>query len=464
MTRAAYPYLPWSGGNPGAVRILGINPWITDFAAFNLWSRPVGLLACLSMVRDAGAAIALMDCLDPTWEGVRWPRPGRYGTGHYPKQELEPPEALAFTGRRYSRYGLDRAMVREALARLDPAPDAVMVSSVMTYWYPGAIDALSLARELWPDAVRILGGPYATLCADHALRHARPDLLVRGSLETPANWAQLWAALGWDAPPLPDRAGLNLALDLYNDPGYAPVLGSRGCPFSCDYCASRALYPGFTQSGPGPVLASMEAEQARGVRDFAFYDDALLVAPDRWLWPVLDAAADRWPQVRLHTPNAMHVRSLTPDACSRLKRGGLTTVRLGLETTDFDRRHDVKLTRREWEDGARNLVDAGFDLADIGVYILFGLPGQDLTSVEAAVRHVREFGFRPHLAHYTPIPGSPMFEAARRASPYPIAEEPLFQNNSIWPCVPGGFDWDQAARWKGLLQGLPAPGHNPAAG
>jgi radical SAM superfamily enzyme YgiQ (UPF0313 family) len=189
------------------------------------------------------------------------------------------------------------------------------------------------------------------------------------------------------------------------------------------------------------------------VRDFAFYDDALLVNPDRWLWPVLERIASADLDLRLHTPNAMHVRHLTPEVCARLKAAGLTTVRLGLETTDFDHRHDVKLTREQWEAGARNLLAAGFDLDDIGVYILFGLPGQDLGNVEQAVRHVRGYGFRPHLAHYTPIPGSPMFDTACAASPHPLKDEPLFQNNSIWPCVPGGFDWDEARRWKRLLHG-----------
>eukprot|EP00828_Plagiopyla_frontata_P032126 TRINITY_DN41935_c0_g1_i1.p4 TRINITY_DN41935_c0_g1~~TRINITY_DN41935_c0_g1_i1.p4 ORF type:complete len:133 (-),score=44.31 TRINITY_DN41935_c0_g1_i1:52-450(-) len=83
--------------------------------------------------------------------------------------------------------------------------------------------------------------------------------------------------------------------------------------------------------------------------------------------------------------------------------------------------------------------------------------GQDLSGVEQAVDHVRSFGFRPHLAHYTPIPGSPLFSEAVLASPYPVAEEPLFQNNSIWPCVPGGFNWDEAARWKDILHGKQGP-------
>lgn len=459
MTRPVFPHIPRSSlpGREDGPFVLGINPWITDFAAFNVWSRPAGLLACLDMLRAAGASVALLDCLDPTWRsdperGLKWPKTGKYGTGHYPKEAIAPPTPLAFMDRRYSRYGLPRQRIVEALEALDPVPDAVLVTTIMTYWYPGALDILDVCAELWPDTPRFLGGTYATLCGDHARTHAKAHLL-QGPLETSANWARLCDLIDFDAVQTAVNTALSLALDLYADPAYSILLGSRGCPFHCEYCASHALYPHFRQGAPNAVMATIRAEYDRGVRDFAFYDDALLVNPDRWLWPVLDRIAGSDMDLRLHTPNAMHVRHLTPEVCARLKAAGLTTVRLGLETTDFDHRHDVKLTREQWEAGARNLVAAGFDLDDIGVYILFGLPGQDLGNVEQAVRHVRGYGFRPHLAHYTPIPGSPMFDTACAASPYPLGDEPLFQNNSIWPCVPGGFNWDEARRWKQLLHG-----------
>lgn len=448
--RPAFPHIPWTRGD--GPRILGINPWITDFAAFNVWSRPVGLLACLDMVRAAGASVALLDCLDPTWADTKWPRPGRYGTGRYPKETIDTPEPLAFMDRRYSRYGLDRGRVREALAELVPRPDAVLVSTIMTYWYPGSLDILDICAELWPDTPRFLGGGYATLCPEHAAHHADAHL-IKGPLERPDNWESFWRSIKTAPPKIPEYAGLSLALDLYADPAYSVILGSRGCPFACEYCASRVLYPDFTQGDHDRITSGIRAEYGRGARDFAFYDDALLINPDRWLWPVLDAIAESGLDLRLHTPNAMHVRRLSADVCRRLKRAGLHTVRLGLETTDFDHRNDVKLTREEWERGAGNLLEAGFDLDDIGVYILFGLPGQDMDNVRRAVRHVRAYGFRPHLAHYTPIPGSPMFKQALRSSPYPLADEPLFQNNSIWPCVPGGFNWEQARKWKDLLHG-----------
>ena len=165
MTRPQFPEIAWSGSGTGP-RILAINPWIFDFAAFNVWSRPVGLLACLDMLRGAGATVALMDCLDRTWENVKWPKPGKYATGHYPKEELPLPDELSFMDRRYSRYGLPRDVVREALASLDPAPDAVMVSSIMTYWYPGALDALS-----WPRN----SGPTLPVCWAAATPHSVPN-------------------------------------------------------------------------------------------------------------------------------------------------------------------------------------------------------------------------------------------------------------------------------------------------
>jgi hypothetical protein len=68
----------------------------------------------------------------------------------------------------------------------------------------------------------------------------------------------------------------------------------------------------------------------------------------------------------------------------------------------------------------------------------------------ATIDQVKKWGLRPELAHYTPIPKSRLFDRACEVSPFPLATEPLTQNNSIWPCVPGGFSWEKVTWWKKL--------------
>ncbi len=57
---AAFPALT-SAGSP---RILLVNPWIHDFAAYDFWATPLGLLTLGAMLRDHGARVSYVDCLD----------------------------------------------------------------------------------------------------------------------------------------------------------------------------------------------------------------------------------------------------------------------------------------------------------------------------------------------------------------------------------------------------------------
>ena len=81
-----------------------------------------------------------------------------------------------------------------------------------------------------------------------------------------------------------------------------------------------------------------------------------------------------------------------------------------------------------------------------------GLPGQRVEEVEESIIFVEETGARPILVEYSPIPGTPMFEKARKMSYYDIANEPLFQNNSILPCHWEGFSRADFRRLKERLR------------
>ncbi|HDQ40713.1 MAG TPA: radical SAM protein [Desulfonatronum sp.] len=430
-------------------RILGINPWIYDFAAFNLWSRPVGLLACLSMLRRAGASVDLLDCLEPADESGFWPSTRNNGTGRYPKTLIPKPNALRFIPRNFGRYGLPPAHVESVLKRFASPPDAVLLSCVMTYWYPGITAMIRLVRRIWPRTPIILGGIYATLCPDHA-QGQEADLVLPGPLELADNWKSFWRFLGCEPPLLPRNAGFELALDLYARPDFSVLLGSRGCPFACPYCASKQLFTGYWHQSAFDLAQALAKESARGVRNFAFYDDALLVDAKDWLIPFMEKLSRNNVSFRFHTPNAVHIRYLTPALCQLMRRAGFQTIRLGLETSAFEARLDEKLNVEHWVAALEALFATGFTAEQIGAYVLFGLPDQDMDEVRETIRFVRSSGLRPHLAFYSPIPGSALFSRACETSSYPLKDEPLFHNPSLWPCVPGGFSWQARDQWRRL--------------
>jgi hypothetical protein len=385
------------------------------------------------------------------WSDIAWPKTRRFGHGPWPKKQVPAPSILGHVPRRYSRYGHASWRIRLALQNLTPSPDAVLIGTGMTYWYPGAVAAAHMVRSIWPHTLIIAGGVYASLCPEHARGQDCFDLILPGPLEDMKNWQSLWSTLKASPPPVPKKSGLGLDLSAYPEPEFSVIMGSRGCPYSCAYCATSILNPGFKQKEAEDVIFEVNQELKKGVADFAFYDDALLVKPQAWLIPLLNHLIQTQSRARLHTPNAMHVRHITPDLARLLKRAGLQTVRLGLETSDFSHRLDTKLTSKEWDNGLNSLFAAGFSPNQIGAYILFGLPEQDDKSVQAAIDLAQSFGIRPHLAQYSPIPGTALFARAQAHCPYPLQEEPLFQNNALWPCIPGGFSWKKHEQWKRRL-------------
>jgi radical SAM superfamily enzyme YgiQ (UPF0313 family) len=433
--------------------LLIINPWVYDFAAYDYFARPLGLLYLASFLSHQGYEVHLLDCLDTPHS-----RPGPWGGGRYPKEIIPTPPPLQKIPRRYGRYGISESVFRARLAAA-PRPDAILVTSLMTYWYPGVQAAIRLAREQFPGTPVILGGIYATLCPEHAREHSGADFFITGPGEE-AIGRQL-AALGLPGPegghPGPPLLLDDLpypALDLLSHLTYLPILTSRGCPLDCDYCASRLLQPQFQRRQPLAVVEEILYRQERlGLRDIAFYDDALLLDAENHLLVILEGLASKGISCRCHTPNGLHARLITREVAGWLKRARFSTLRLGVETTALGpARLDHKLQAGELEAAIHHLREAGFPGEEIGVYLLIGLPEQEEEEVISSIRRVKELGGAPILAQYSPIPGTALWPRAVASSRYDLARDPLFHNNSLFPCWPQ-FSWERYTRLKRLAAG-----------
>jgi hypothetical protein len=428
-----------------------INPWIYDFAAYDMWSKPLGLLYVAGFLRECGFDIQVIDCMDVHATGMKefssqaHPVRRLYGTGKFWRKEIPKPAPLAHINRTYSRYGIAKQLFIQKLLKIED-PSAILVTSLMTYWYPGVREAINLAKETYPGLPVILGGAYARLCKEHAVMSSCADCVVsEGTIhdQVPLLGALkqfgIYAPKGYhsvDGTPWP-------AFDLLRKLDYICIATSTGCPYRCHYCGSRFLNPTFTRRKPSEVIEEIRYWNEKfGVKDFAFYDDALLVDSVSHIKIVLNGLMESGLPLRFHTPNALHVREISQEIAGLLYRSGFRTIRLGLETADIGLHNDLdrKVSDGEFERAVRNLTNAGFDSRDIGSYILMGLPGQSVESVVNTLNFVADTGTSPYLAEYSPLPHTPLWQKAIACSDYDIAAEPLFHNNSLLPC------WDEEKR------------------
>lgn len=428
--------------------IIFINPWIYDFAAYDLWSKPVGLLYLASYLGRCGYNVRLIDCLgvhNPYMKdsGLKSPKRRAYGTGKFWKQALPKPIEFNRINRPYNRYGITPEVLERELKSLK-TPDVFVVTSLMTYWYPGVRDTIRLIKDIYPDVPVLLGGIYARLCKGHAMSCSGADVVV--SSADPESLLIQLKGLGISPQKMLrfDPSNMYPAFELYRKLDYVCIMTSQGCPYRCSYCASPYLNHRFWAREPDDVFEEVSYWHRRfGITDFAFYDDALLVNSKDHLLPFLEMIIKKGLNPRFHTPNAVHIKELDRETADIMHRAGFKTIRLGLETLDMKlhRLLDAKMSKiEEFERAVTYLFRAGFKTHQIGAYILVGLPHQRIESIINTINIVKGMKVMPFLAEYSPIPHTPLWKDAVKASPLDIESEPLYHNNILLPC------WDDEKR------------------
>ncbi len=211
------------------------------------------------------------------------------------------------------------AMKPEHLAEVvkEESPDVIGLSFLSTTTYPGA---RSLARRLKAAAPRIpiiVGGPFATMNADHILRDCPeidcvgvgegeellPDYLA--NLEDPGSvpglvWRNRQEVIrnparppirDLDRFPYPDRTSLpidyieSLPLDVpavLSLDKFCTIQTSRGCPYSCIYCDIPSISEGKWRCRSAKhVLGEIQELNDLGYRSIYLTDDHFLINRER---------------------------------------------------------------------------------------------------------------------------------------------------------------------------------------
>ena len=301
----------------------------------------------------------------------------------------------------------------------DEQPDVIGIT-MTSHTRRQCLDLAHLAKQLDPAATVVLGGPFASCLYEPILTryHTVVDYVVRGEGEY--SFPELLHALGngnrapvipgvsyWDngrarQTPLSPRIR---ELDKLPHPDYSrhvgfdrhrgiPTVGmvtSRGCPFNCHFCGSRAFWgEEYTQMSPQRVVSQMEYMQSEyGTELFKFHDDTFTVPRKR--------ALDLFEEIRLRGVRArLYMHTMIDGADETLleayRAAGGETIFFGLESGSARMRRLMGKPHRDFERflaAARTAKD--LDLA-VGVFVMFGYPGETIEDIRATFRLLDRVG------------------------------------------------------------------------
>jgi radical SAM superfamily enzyme YgiQ (UPF0313 family) len=441
-----------SSGKPHALLIF---PPVYDFALFDLFLRPYALLKLGRWLEKAGYTVTLINALDyreaNLRQGEKKPKRKPDGTGKFYRRVISKPQVFSSLPRFYARYGIAEQVLEEKIKNVHP--DIILITSGMTYWYQGVKEMAELVKKIHARVPVVVGGIYASLCPAHAQRILKADAIIVGNAYP--SLCDLLSKMNLPAPESPP------AEEYLSDPDYyydaCAVRLNSGCVFNCSYCASSLLAGEFRPGQPLQLVRLIKKINTDfGINSFAFYDDALLAHKEAAIIPFLEQIIAAKRSINFFAPNGLHIAFLDPVTAGLMKKAGFKEVRLGFESSSphFHTTHGFKHNVSMLGQGVEALKSGGYNPSEIAVYVLAGLPGQHPEEVEQSIHYAASFGIKVFVAEYSPIPGTELWEECVKHSSFPLAEEPLTHNNTLFALQSEEFSLRDLDRLKTMARNL----------
>ncbi|MDY0000112.1 MAG: radical SAM protein [Polyangia bacterium] len=343
------------------------------------------------------------------------------------------------------RYGLG---ADEAVQRITAcSPDVICLSCLFTCIEPDVLEIARLCKDAMPASTVVLGGAHAAATASEILnKEPAVDLVALGEGEAAlasllqclqdggevhdvAGFAYRTSDGGPKSNPVEDYIALDqlplpawdlLPVEFYrraNAPHFGvgagvrflPTTWSRGCAQACGFCLSSRMWGKGNHRKRSIEHVLDEArvlKEVHGVEELHVEDDCLLHDKD-WFHSILDAKAERLPELGLDFSNGLDIRRVDADTASKLARA--KTVRLGLA---FDT--GVSTRELEWTSKRSSLAQSKETLAalhDGGIkvvgFFMIGFPGQTVGDMNATVDYAQSLELDAmSLFIVTPFPGT----------------------------------------------------------
>lgn len=195
----------------------------------------------------------------------------------------------------------------------------------------------------------------------------------------------------------------------------APIITSRGCPYSCTYC-SAPITAGkkMRWRSVGAVLDEMEMLYHQyGVREIQIEDDNFTIKRER-VFEFCEALIRKNIDVIWSLPNGVRIDRLDPEMLALMKRSGCYLMSLGIESANqrildlVKKNLNVELVRKVvgW------VSDAGIESCG---FFMIGFPTETREEIESTVEFALSLPLnRANFTKVTPLPGTEIYELWKR--------------------------------------------------
>jgi anaerobic magnesium-protoporphyrin IX monomethyl ester cyclase len=195
--------------------------------------------------------------------------------------------------------------------------------------------------------------------------------------------------------------------------GFATMITSRGCPFSCSFCDKSVSGSRWRAREAEDVVDEMAALQASGVGFINFYDDNFTLQRKRVI-AICNEILRR--DLRVEWKCEGRVDSVDIDMLRLMRRAGCRVVAYGVESANPQTlallRKDIQVDQAK--DAFALTRQAGLrSLA----YMILGAPGEDVAAVRQSVNFCREIGADyVQFSSLVAMPGTPLFDQHRSST------------------------------------------------
>ena len=323
-------------------------------------------------------------------------------------------------------------------------PDLVGMTA-FTLEIESALKCCEEIKNIDKNIITVIGGPHASNSPEQVLCNKNVDFIFRGEaelgfyelikeLDSKKNFSKVHN-MGYkdggkmkfnlikyiddlDEIPYPDYELMKF--DEYPKMYFmkkfpsAPILTSRGCPFSCTFCSAGKLSgKKFRSRIPERIIEEIKFLKERyKIKEFEIWDDNFTMDKERAL-KFCDLLIKENINLEWWCPNGLRIETLDEELLKKMKQSGCYAIAVGIESGSEKIQKDMKKYLNL--DKAREIVNLAHK---IGIrmqgFFILGYPTETREDILKTIKLAKELPFeRASFSLFQPLVGSEIYNCLK---------------------------------------------------